>query len=53
LKRDVIVCFVDIGGFYFHHYLIFLSINNNCIVFGLCQQGIKLMITLTLYTPLS
>ena len=51
LKRDVVVCFVDIGGFYFHHCLIFLSINNNFIVFGLCQQGIKLMITLTLYTP--
>jgi len=53
LKRDVVVCFVDISGFYFHHCLIFLSINNNFIVFGLCQQGIKLMITLTLYTPLS
>ena len=51
--KDVVVCFVDIGGFYFHHCLIFLSINNNFIVFGLCQQGIKLMTTLTLYTPLS
>ena len=29
LKRDVVVYFVDIGGFYFHHYLIFLSINTN------------------------
>ena len=53
LKRDVVVCFVVISGFHFHHCLIFLSINNNFIVFGLCQQGIKLMITLTLYTPLS
>ena len=33
--KDIIVCFVD--GFYFHHCLIFLSINNNFIVFGLCQ----------------
>jgi hypothetical protein len=38
----------------FLHRLNWLAIiNNNFIVFGLCQQGIKLMITLTLYTPLS
>ena len=53
LKRDVVVCFVNIGGFYFQHCLISVSINNNFRVFGLCQKGIKLMITLTLYTPLS
>ena len=44
LKRDVVVCFVDIGGFSFHHCLIFLSINTNFIVFGLSPQGIKFMI---------
>jgi hypothetical protein len=44
LKRDVVVCFVDIGGFYFHHCLIFLSINTNFIVFGLSQKRIKFMI---------
>jgi hypothetical protein len=38
LKRDVAVGFVDIGGFYFHHCLIFLSINTNFIVFGLSQE---------------
>ena len=31
LKRDVVVCFVDIGGFYFHHCLIFLS-SLTCVV---------------------
>ena len=44
LKRDVVVCFVDFGGFYFHHCLIFLSINTNFIVFGLSQKRIKFMI---------
>jgi hypothetical protein len=38
------VCFVDIGGFYFYHCLIFLSINTNFIVFGLSQKRIKFMI---------
>jgi hypothetical protein len=35
---------VSDGGFYFHHCLIFLSINTNFIVFGLSQKRIKFMI---------
>jgi hypothetical protein len=38
LKRDVVVCFVVISGFYFHHCLIFLSINNNFIVYQAIYQ---------------